>query len=211
MRKSSIVALSVAAMFTLACGAGGAKDAGSGASPARSGGAAASPVAEQSAPAVKGIGDGDHQVPADIKPGTYVATASGACYWARLKDNSGELTAILANENAEEGAHLVVTIGPKDKVFSTQDCGTWVPATATGPKATTFGEGTWRVGVDVAPGTYATVAEADCYWARVKNFTGGMDAIIANANKNSGAKVTVTIKATDKGFVSRGCGTWKKA
>jgi hypothetical protein len=105
----------------------------------------------------------------------------------------------------------VVTIGAKDKVFSTKGCGSWTLAPASGPKVTTFGQGTWRVGVDIAAGTYSTVAESSCYWARLKNFTGGLDAINANANKESGTKVTVTIKATDKGFLSRGCGTWKRA
>ena len=54
-----------------------------------------------------GVGDGQHAVGVDIKPGEYVTTvpASGlGCYWARVKDFSGELNSIIANGNLEVGA-----------------------------------------------------------------------------------------------------------
>ena len=79
--------------------------------------------------------------------------------------------------------------------------------TAPGPK-TTFGDGSYRVGTDIAPGTYRSSSTApDCYWKRMSNFT-GTDDIIANYLSNS--PTTVTILATDVGFQTRRCGTWTK-
>ncbi len=84
------------------------------------------------------------------------------------------------------------------------------PAPATtlaGPK-TTFGPGTYRVGVDIAPGTYVAPGGTGCYWERQSVFGGGFDAIIAN-EASSGGQVVVTVSASDKGFKTSGCGTWR--
>jgi hypothetical protein len=73
--------------------------------------------------------------------------------------------------------------------------------------ALAFGAGTKRVGVDIQPGTYRTRSSvSDCYWERLKGFSGQLKDIIAN-DFSSGFQV-VTIKATDKGFKSSRCGNW---
>jgi hypothetical protein len=78
---------------------------------------------------------------------------------------------------------------------------------ATTALGATFRGGTKRVGVDISAGTYRTrVAVADCYWERLRGFSGDFDDIIAN-DFSSGYQV-VTIKSTDKGFSSSRCGTW---
>jgi hypothetical protein len=69
-----------------------------------------------------------------------------------------------------------------------------------------FGEGTQRVGRDVAPGTYRSRGGDGCYWARLRSFSGGVNAILANANPSG--PTLVTIKRTDKGFESSSCATW---
>lgn len=79
-----------------------------------------------------------------------------------------------------------------------------VPA---GP-ATTIGDGTHEVGVDVAPGKYKTAGGQDCYYARLRNTDGGVENILDN-NLGAGPQ-TVTIKAGEY-FESQGCGTWTKA
>jgi hypothetical protein len=71
---------------------------------------------------------------------------------------------------------------------------------------TTFGEGTQRVGRDIAAGTYRSRGGDGCYWARLRSFSGNLSAILANTNA-SGSTI-VTIKRTDKGFESSGCATW---
>jgi hypothetical protein len=96
------------------------------------------------------------------------------------------------------------------------------PATVTvpGPKVTetqkppeataVIEEGTWEVGVDVAPGRYKTVEAVDpdgmCYWKITT--TGKPDNIVDN-DIVSGGKPTVTVKK-GQDFTTQGCGNWKK-
>ncbi len=80
-----------------------------------------------------------------------------------------------------------------------------VPANA--PGYPSFSDGTHIVGQDVSPGTYRTrVGSPGCYYARLAGFSGTLGDIIANANID--APAVVTILPTDKGFVSKNCGIW---
>jgi hypothetical protein len=64
------------------------------------------------------------------------------------------------------------------------------------------GDGTGKI----PPGTYHTTEMvADCYWERT---TRGGD-IIDNQFATAAQRITVTIRASDGSFTSRGCGTWK--
>lgn len=90
-------------------------------------------------------------------------------------------------------------------------------ATAPATVATATGgfsdEGTLLVPGEVKPGTYrATVPvnSLNCYWARLSGTSNESGNILANGNAKPGAKVTVTIKSTDKAFHSSGCGAWSK-
>jgi hypothetical protein len=77
--------------------------------------------------------------------------------------------------------------------------------------ATTFGEGKFVVGMDIAPGTYRTTGPSgrlDCYWERLKRTSGATDAIITN-NLGRGP-ATVTIDGNDGAFQTRWCSTWTK-
>ena len=65
------------------------------------------------------VGTGDGQV----APGKYKTAGPdggdyGSCYWARLKDTTGEMGSIIANGNAE--GPTVVSIGPRDGAFETR-------------------------------------------------------------------------------------------
>lgn len=74
-------------------------------------------------------------------------------------------------------------------------------------------EGTLLVPSEVKPGTYRATVPGEsfgCYWARLKGTSNEIENIIANGNSKPGAKVTVTVKATDKAFHSQGCGVWSK-
>jgi hypothetical protein len=152
--------------------------------------------------------DGVYQVGTDIQPGTY-RTREGApgCYYARLGGFSGELNDILANANTN--APAVVTIRPTDVGFESQGCGTWTKdlSAITGSK-TSFDDGIYIVGTDIEPGTYRSSGSSGCYYARLRNFTAGLNSIIANGNTN--APTVVTIEPTDAGFESQNCGTWTK-
>jgi hypothetical protein len=72
----------------------------------------------------------------------------------------------------------------------------------------TITEGTYEVGVDIQPGKYKTKGDELCYWARLKNLDGSLNSIITN-HLGEGAQ-TVTIKKSDKGFETNGCGEWTK-
>jgi len=77
------------------------------------------------------------------------------------------------------------------------------------PIADTFGDGTYVVGEDIAPGRYrAPGSDLGCYWARLSSLDGA-HSIIAN-DAGSGPRV-VTILATDAAFETTGCGTWVKS
>jgi hypothetical protein len=76
------------------------------------------------------------------------------------------------------------------------------------PKEPTIEDGTWVVPDEVKPGIYrATTPGSNCYWERVKNFTGGLNSIIANGNA-VGGPIVIEIAKSDKGFTSEGCAPW---
>jgi hypothetical protein len=144
----------------------------------------------------------------DIPPGTYRSIGGSSCYWERLKGFGGTLGEILANDNAI--GPVVVTIATTDKGFNSSRCGRWTqdlsPLT-TNPTAP-FGDGTFLVNKDIAPGTWRSSGGSGCYWERLKGFSGDLGDIIANDNA-SGSTV-VTIGPGDTGFSSARCGTWTK-
>lgn len=161
-------------------------------------------------------GDGEFQVGSDIEPGTYRTTGNsdGMCYWERAKDASGEMDSLLANDNVTGTSY--VTVKASDKLFKSSDCNDWeavdTKAKAQGsPAAEMSGDGgMFRVGVDIAPGTYRSTGNEDdmCYWERTKDADHGIDSIIAN-NTVTGSAV-VTIGASDTYFKTSGCTDWKK-
>jgi hypothetical protein len=72
-----------------------------------------------------------------------------------------------------------------------------------------IGDGVFRVGIDVMPATYRTRQPADyCVWERLAGFGGSDDEIIAIQILQNQAYGVVTIRATDVGFESSGCGRW---
>ena len=161
-------------------------------------------------------GDGDFQVGKDVKPGTYRTTGNtdGMCYWERAKDSSGETDSLLANDNVSGTSY--VTVKTTDKLFSSSGCKDWeavdTKAKAQGSPATKMAGdgGMFRVGADIAPGTYKSTGNTDdsCYWERAKNAEHGLESIIANNNVTSTA--VVTISASDGYFKTTGCKDWQK-
>jgi hypothetical protein len=155
----------------------------------------------------RSFGDGTHVVGNEIRPGTYRAQGADGCYWARLHNFSGGVNSILANDNAAGPA--VVTILSTDKGFESDGCGTWTSNLSRITKSTrTFGQGTHIVGVDIAPGTYRSRGGDGCYWERLRDFTGGLNSILANDNVTG--STIVTISRADKGFESSSCAAWTR-
>jgi hypothetical protein len=152
--------------------------------------------------------DGTYQVGTDIQPGTYrTREGSPNCYYERLRNFSGGLNSILANANTY--APAIVTIRPTDAGFNSQGCATWTKdLSAITASKTSFGAGAYIVGTDMVPGTYRSSGGNNCYYERLRDFTGGMNSIITNGNTNN--PTIVTIAPTDAGFQSQSCGTWTK-
>lgn len=155
------------------------------------------------------FGTGQRSVGTDLQAGTYrTRLASAACYWARLSGFGGTVNEILANENAD--GPTIVTILTTDKGFESTRCAEWTVDLSAITKSTTdpFPEGTYLIGVDIAPGTWHNSGGAGCYWQRMSGFTGSLNEIVANGNVDG--PVNVTLAATDKGFKSTRCGTWTR-
>ncbi|MGH3985917.1 MAG: hypothetical protein ACRDTZ_01185 [Pseudonocardiaceae bacterium] len=90
-----------------------------------------------------------------------------------------------------------------------------VTAVVAPPKrpVTRFGDGKYEVIVDIPPGRYKTpgpeTSAEKCYWARLKDFTGSVRSAHSMGYGNQGPDVVV-IEPGDKGFETRGCGTWTR-
>lgn len=77
-------------------------------------------------PASTFAGDGEYLVGEDIAPGTYKTAGPDddfGCYWARLKNASGEFDAIIANNNLNGPGRVTLK---KGEYFQTQRCQEWV-------------------------------------------------------------------------------------
>lgn len=153
-------------------------------------------------------GDGTYRVGTDIQAGTYRSVGGRFCYWARLSRLGGALDSIKADEMANYGP-TVVTILPSDRGFETRACAPWSSNLKRITKSKTrFGQGTFIVGTDIAPGTYRNRSASGCSWARLRAFTGDRGAILASADDSGPTKVTIA--RSDRGFKSHGCGTWSR-
>jgi hypothetical protein len=72
------------------------------------------------------IAPGVWLVGAQIAPGTYRVNAGSGCYWARLRDFTGNISGIIDNEFVSNGGQQFVTISLSDAGFENDaDCGTW--------------------------------------------------------------------------------------
>ncbi|MEV6794444.1 hypothetical protein AB0M87_21200 [Streptomyces sp. NPDC051320] len=79
----------------------------------------------ETGPADSFSGDGEYLVGEDIKAGTYKSAGSDdgfGCYWARLKNASGEFDAIIANDNLQGPGRVTLN---KGEYFKTQRCQDW--------------------------------------------------------------------------------------
>ncbi|MFF9376885.1 hypothetical protein ACF1BB_20380 [Streptomyces griseoluteus] len=77
-------------------------------------------------------------------------------------------------------------------------------------KVVLSGDGDFRVGTDIAPGTYRSTANAhrSCRWERARDAEHRLRSVIATG-RTTGTAV-VTIRPTDAHFRSTGCGGWKR-
>jgi len=159
------------------------------------------------------FGSGTWTVGSQVPAGTYRTAGGPGCYAARLSGFGGTIDDIIANEYTSGSVPLTVTIEPTDAGFeSDADCGTWTNEIQfrLPPTTAPFGNGTWFVGEEVAPGTWRNSdSSAGCYWERRSGFSWQLADTIANGFSTSAIQ-TVTIEGSDEGFYSKNCGTWTK-
>jgi hypothetical protein len=114
-------------------------------------------------------------------------------------------------ENQTERRQCEGIIAGYNKSLQSAATTTTKPSTPkpTQPPVSTIEDGQYAVPAEVKPGTYrAPNPGGDCYWARLKGFSGDLDDVLANGNPTGPARVAIA--ATDKGFESARCGGWKK-
>jgi len=149
------------------------------------------------------VGNGSGQVPA----GTYRSTGGSGCLWSRLSDLTGSPDSYITG--AVMSGPDVVTVLPSDGGFETDGCGTWFTLPATGPEVTSFGDGGYAIGIDIAPGTYSAPGGSDCYWEQDSDFLWVTSSLISDGG--SDGPQTVQLASNAVLFFVQGCGTWTKS
>jgi hypothetical protein len=152
------------------------------------------------------------KVGVDIEPGRYLSTGTATCYWERVKSFGGTLDDIIVN-GAPSGDHVIVDVAASDAGLRTQGCD-FRPYAPPAAPATSFGDGDWLVGSDIAPGTYRLTEKTStftgdaslCRWERAADFAHDFFDTIAS-DYPAGADVTVDLRP-DERFTSDLCGTW---
>ena len=154
--------------------------------------------------ATQSFSDGLHQVGADISPGTYVAeNPNGICTVRFTSPHDTQ------PRNPTFLTRAIITITNQDTAIETINCGDWHPHTRTTPTAKQFTEGTYQVGVDIAPGIYtASQNNGRCLWFNLQNFTHHADPLQTLTWWKVGQPI-VHLTKDDTGFYSIRCGTWQ--
>ena len=159
------------------------------------------------------FGDGTFLVGAELAPGRYRASASpDTCRWflwdARIDGGGAGFGDFIGNRT-------IVDILPDDAGFTSHGCGTWSPqrARTTVTPGRPFGDGTFLVGPEIAPGRYRTTTATDeCQWERLHHFRGQSEIVFWTGSVLAfdgwATGTLVDIDAADVGFHSRGCGIW---
>ncbi len=76
-----------------------------------------------------------------------------------------------------------------------------------------FGDGLWKIGEEIIPGTYAAPGGRNCLWHFATGFSGTINDIARVGSSSSGRPI-VTIETEDRGFhvvgfQTFGCGEWR--
>lgn len=131
---------------------------------------------------------GTHIVGEDIQPGIYWGLAGedlfDSCYWARLSDLAGELSSIIANDNAI--GQYYVELRETDFALKTACELILLEHAPIREVEEVLTPGTYIIGRDIQPGRYQGQAGEEitetCYWSRLKDVSGSFESIIANDN-----------------------------
>ena len=130
-----------------------------------------------------------------------------ACRLIPLSDRLSAISAVTAGVHGDLGAGTAIVDAAKGSLCSTAQYESALRTTAptsTGP-VTSFGSGTYEVGVDVVAGEYRTPGTDSCYWARLRNNDGSSGDILDNS---FGAGPQVVTLRDGEFFENQSCGMW---
>jgi len=112
---------------------------------------------------------------------------------------------------ADYGAKLTVTVTARSTHRITASRTSKATAAVGKPKPTLTKAGTYKVGTQVAAGTYVAYAKAGCYWERRSSSGSAFSGVIANDYVDYSGQVIVTISKSDKYFrTDAECGSWTR-
>jgi hypothetical protein len=158
-------------------------------------------------------GPGQYRVGTDIAAGRYYNDPSNGCHFLRVRAFGGAPsdTIVETTINFDAGQWIVDLLSTDNGFVTDANCGTWFTTPRRG-LLTSITAGMWIVGAQITPGTYrAENSVQGCFWQRVSNFTGAIDAVLGSAFVTSPGVQLVTISSTDVGFSTNvECGTWTR-
>jgi hypothetical protein len=133
-----------------------------------------------------------------------VASALVGCSGSGGKSGTPAMTRHTETSTFLPPIYQGTTVPPLPSSSVASSASSAVPSTPSGRALP--GDGTFRMGADLRPGTYRSQGGESCYWERLRGLGGQTADIIAN-----GAGIlpqTVTIAPTDLAFRSQGCAPW---
>lgn len=110
---------------------------------------------------------------------------------------------------AQYGKRITVTIAGVRSGYYASARTSAATAAVAAPAAVLTKDGAYKVGTGIAPGTYITAGSSEgCYFERRSAAGSSLSGVIANSFTLG--QTIVTVKSTDKYFVTSGCGTWRR-
>ncbi|WP_420112662.1 hypothetical protein [Pseudactinotalea sp.] len=131
-------------------------------------------------------------------------------WYANGKPISGATSSKLKLTTAHYGAKITVKVTGSRSSFVTTSRTSAATKTVAAPPATITRDGTYKVGSQIAAGTYMATGGAGCYWERRRTAGTAISGVIENDFWMTSGRVIVTIKSTDKYFDTDGCGSWTR-
>ncbi|MFH9943714.1 hypothetical protein ACH4OT_30905 [Streptomyces murinus] len=128
-----------------------------------------------------------------------ICAQSGSGSWAYLQQAGSK------EQLAEVRGALLLCPGHPDKGKIEKLVGSASKRNKLEEEGRVFGDGTYRVGSDIKPGTYYTNDVEGCYWERIDANGETIDNNFVSAAK----RVQVTIRTGDYSFNSESCGRWQ--
>jgi hypothetical protein len=127
---------------------------------------------------------------------TVIVMALGLIIFQASDDSGGDRTAAGTVAPAPSSSSGVAVAGESSAP-------TGPPVVSPAPGSSTFTNGTWLVGEEIAPGIWRALRSRNCSWKRLSSIEGSTDVVAA-----TGSFLTVEVAPNDAAFWSEGCGWW---